>query len=84
MFDMAKSLGVVDENGSHDVEVFEVGAYGTGQCPLSRDQVDTYYEFVDPLMDKYENMAERKNADLSRSIGELYDNDYAKFLQASE
>ncbi|KAK0409008.1 hypothetical protein QR680_004290 [Steinernema hermaphroditum] len=62
-----------------DNEVFETAQYFDGNCGLTKELIDEYYNFTAPLPGEWEELAEDKK-NYALTFDELYDEDYRKFL----
>lgn len=81
IYEIAHKLGVLQELFP-DLGHFDEAAFHYGKCPVSKDDIELFKEFVEPLDPKYRALA-HKNDDRSfdETLKSLYDRDYADFLK---
>uniref|UniRef100_A0A914WYU0 Amine oxidase domain-containing protein n=1 Tax=Plectus sambesii TaxID=2011161 RepID=A0A914WYU0_9BILA len=80
IYEIARNLNVLeaDNDEEEDDDPLENGILAAGDCTVSQNDRNAFTEFASPLMDKYESMAGQ--GDQTRSIGQLYSQDYQRFL----
>lgn len=81
IYDIANKLEVIKELFP-DTGHFDGASFYHGECPVSKDDIELFKEFVNPLDPKYRALAHQNDErTYNETLKSLYDRDYAEFLK---